>query len=255
LTLVDLPGLFGASDKNQSDADAIMVEDLVVSYMRQRRSIILAVITADNPFNNHPVTKFARDVDPSGRRTLGLITKPDRVDMGSDSERYYIELAKSQNVELHLGWHVLRNRSHATSQDSMQKRDEREALFFDESVWSHSLDSDQLGVSALRERLSKVLWQQIKDGLPGVKSDVQSGIKDCENKLEQLGTARGAKRDKHNYLHKISTRVYTLIRAAIDGVYADVFFESRPGRSDAFERRLRANVQRILDDYAEKNAY
>jgi len=57
--------------------------------MKQRRSIILAVITADNPFANQPVTKFAREIDPSGTRTLGLITKPDKIERGSDTERYY----------------------------------------------------------------------------------------------------------------------------------------------------------------------
>ena len=57
--------------------------------MKQRRSIILAVITADNPFANQPVTKFAREIDPSGTRTLGLITKPDKIERGSDAEKYY----------------------------------------------------------------------------------------------------------------------------------------------------------------------
>ena len=66
-----------------------MVQELVISYMNQRRSIILAVISADNPFANQPVTKFARQIDPTGTRTLGLITKPDKIERGSDSERYY----------------------------------------------------------------------------------------------------------------------------------------------------------------------
>jgi len=94
LTLVDLPGLFNAADKNQSDDDVELVKDLVLSYMRQRRSIILAVVSADNHFANQPVTKFARDIDPSGLRTLGLITKPDKIDKGSDSEKYYVDLAQ-----------------------------------------------------------------------------------------------------------------------------------------------------------------
>lgn len=69
LTLVDLPGLFGASDKNQSDEDAEMVKNLVVGYMKQRRSIILAVVSADTHFANQPVTNFARKIDPSGSRS------------------------------------------------------------------------------------------------------------------------------------------------------------------------------------------
>jgi GTP-binding protein EngB required for normal cell division len=66
-----------------------MVQDLIVLYMKQRRSIILAVISTDNAFANQPVTKFARQIDPSGTRKLGLITKPDKIDQGSDSEKYY----------------------------------------------------------------------------------------------------------------------------------------------------------------------
>ncbi|KAH9903861.1 P-loop containing nucleoside triphosphate hydrolase protein [Xylariomycetidae sp. FL2044] len=251
LTLVDLPGIFGASDKNQSDDDATLVQELVVSYMRQRRSIILAVVTADNPFANQPVTKFARNIDPSGARTLGLITKPDKIDQGSESERYYVDLAHNHNVRLHLGWHVLRNRSHATADDTSNERDEREAEFFAESAWS-TLERKQLGVEALRTRLREVLWKQIQSSLPGVKTDVQSGIKDCKEKLTQLGKARNTKREKHTYLQRISSQLAKLVRAGIDGVYADKFYESYPGQPDAFDRRLRANVQKILGEYAEK---
>ncbi|KAI0004030.1 P-loop containing nucleoside triphosphate hydrolase protein [Xylariaceae sp. FL0662B] len=251
LTLVDLPGLFGASDKNQSDDDADLVQNLVVSYMRQRRSIILAVVAADNPFANQPVTKFARNIDPSGQRTLGLITKPDKIDSGSDSESYYLELAQNRNVKLHLGWHVLRNRGHTTATDTIEERDERESKFFTESAWN-ALDPSQVGVEALRGRLRQVLWNLIQNGLPGVKTDVQAGIKDCKTKLAHLGKARSTKREKHTYLQRISSRLCKLVRAAIDGVYADRFFESFPGQTDAFERRLRAHVQKILSDYADK---
>ncbi|KAJ9145013.1 Interferon-induced GTP-binding protein Mx [Pleurostoma richardsiae] len=250
LTLVDLPGLFGAADKNQSDDDAALVQDLVVAYMRQRRSIILAVVTADNPFANQPVTKFAREIDPAGRRTLGLITKPDKIDRGSEGERYYVELAQNQNVKLSLGWHVLRNRSHTTAEDTAEERDEREAGFFADSVWGQHLEASQLGVAPLRDRLRKILWQQIKEGLPGVKSDVQAGIKECEGRLEQLGRPRTTAREKHTYLQRISSRLTKLVRAAIDGVYADAFFESR--QEDVLDRRLRANVQLILAQYADE---
>lgn len=251
LTLVDLPGLFGASDKNQSDDDASLVENLVVSYMKQRRSIILAVVSADNSFANQPVTRFARKIDPSGTRTLGLITKPDRIDQGSESERYYIELAQNGNVKLTLGWHVLRNKTHTTSDDTPEERDKRESDFFSSSAWQ-TLDPSQLGVEALRDRLREALWNQIRIGLPGVKSEVQSGIKDCSNKLKQLGKSRSTPREKHHYLHRINSQLSVLVRASIDGVYADCFFESYPGQPDAFERRLRANVQKILAKYAEK---
>lgn len=249
LTIVDLPGLFGASDKNQTDADSTVVQTLVTNYMNQSRSIILAVVAADNAFANQPVTRLTRDIDPSGRRTLGLLTKPDKVDRGSDSEKYYIELAQNQNVKLALGWHVLRNKGFDTIEDTPDQRDKREAAFFADSTWA-VLEPEQLGVENLRRRLREVLWNKIRQGLPGVKTDVQRGIRDCQNKLAQLGSARDSRRSKQKYLLSISSRLTKLVQAAIDGVYADGFFESYPGQQDAFDRRLRANVQKVLNEYS-----
>ncbi|KAI2476675.1 Interferon-induced GTP-binding protein Mx protein [Pyrenophora tritici-repentis] len=60
LTLVDLPGLFQAGNRSQSDADSETVKSLVLSYMRSPRSIILAVVSAKNDFNNQSITKLSK---------------------------------------------------------------------------------------------------------------------------------------------------------------------------------------------------
>lgn len=180
------------------------MQNLVTSYMKQHRSIILAVVAADNAFANQPGTKFAREIDPTGTRTLDLITKPDKIDHGSENETYYVELAQNLNVKLTLGWHVLRNKSFDTMDDSPEQRDKREAAFFAGSVWER-LQPAQLGVEALRERLREVLWNQICRGLPGVKTDVQRGIADCRANLTQLGTSRDTMRAKQKYLLNISS--------------------------------------------------
>jgi len=159
-------------------------------------------------------------------------------------------LAQNENVKLNLGWHVLRNKSHSTADDTIEQREEREIAFFADSCWRDSLNPSQLGVGTLRDRLRNALWKQIYEGLPGVKYEVQLGIKDCRAKLSHLGKSRSTKREKHTYLHRISENLSTMVRAAIDGVYSDRFFASYPDQQDAFERRLRANVQRVLTKYA-----
>ena len=73
-------------------------------------------------------------------------------------------------------------------------------------------------MAALRDRLRKVLWKQISESLPGVESDVQKGIKDCAAKLYQLGKSRSTMKEKHKYLHGISSQLSTMIQAGIDGV-------------------------------------
>lgn len=163
-----------------------------------------------------------------------------------------VELAQNDNVKLSLGWHVLLNKTAATADDTEDQREEREATFFAKSGWKDALKSSQLGVAALRERLSEALFKQTHKELPGVKYEVQIGIKDCTSKLKQLGKSRGTSREKHTYLHGISGTLSVMIQAAIDGVYADPFFASVPKQQDAFDRRLRANIQSILTVYAEK---
>jgi hypothetical protein len=56
---------------------------------------------------------------------------------------------------------------------------------------------------------------------------VQTSIKDCRGKLKQLGKPRNSRKEKHVYLHKISSQLSRLVQAAIDGVYADEFFKSK----------------------------
>ncbi|OAA44735.1 Dynamin [Cordyceps fumosorosea ARSEF 2679] len=83
---------------------------LTIRYMKEPRSIILAVVSAKNDYVNQIVLKLASKADPGGKRTLGVITKPDVLIPGSGSERDFISLARNQEVEFRLGWHVLRNR-------------------------------------------------------------------------------------------------------------------------------------------------
>jgi hypothetical protein len=66
-----------------------------------------------------PWFSYSHEIGLSSVRTLGLITKPDALDKGSDNESY-IELAQNEEVKLNLGWHVLRNRDYTTTNSSRE---------------------------------------------------------------------------------------------------------------------------------------
>jgi GTP-binding protein EngB required for normal cell division len=248
LTLVDLPGLFQAGSRSQSDADAKTVKGLVLEYMKNPRSIILAVVSAKNDFNNQSITKYSRDIDPAGERTLGLITKPDTLDEGSDSERFYFELAENKEVRFRLGWHVLRNRDYTSKDTTTEERDEAEALFFESGIW-RSLSTDQTGVHTLKPRLSKILRDHIVAQLPDVLSQIKGGIQECTVKLETLGASRATAQAQRRYLLQVSQSFSTLVRAAIDGQYSDPFFGDASS-DEGYQRRLRAVLQNTMTDFA-----
>jgi GTPase SAR1 family protein len=123
LTIVDLPGLIHSETKQQSASDVEMVQEVVQAYMREPRSIILAVVSAKYDYANQIVLKLARATDRSGNRTLGVITKPDTLTPGSASEAEYVSLARNQDVEFRLGWHVLKNMDSEKGVFSLADRD------------------------------------------------------------------------------------------------------------------------------------
>ena len=75
LTIVGLPGLIHSENKLQSAADIQIVQDMVCGYVIGR-GVILAVVSAKSDYADQIVLKLARQVDPRGRRTVGIITHP-----------------------------------------------------------------------------------------------------------------------------------------------------------------------------------
>jgi hypothetical protein len=107
--------------------------------------------------NNHcDSTKYTREYDPSGDRTLGIITKPDYLHEGSESERHYVDLAQNKDVSFRLGWHILRNRDYQERNNTAEERDRAEEDFFSKGIWT-CLSPNQLGIRTLKPKLSHVL--------------------------------------------------------------------------------------------------
>ncbi|KAI2615065.1 P-loop containing nucleoside triphosphate hydrolase protein [Hypoxylon sp. NC1633] len=248
LTIVDLPGLFRAGNKEQSAEDAATVQKLVRSYMKNPRSIILAVVSAQSNFALQEVTQLAREIDVRGVRTLGLITKPDTLDVGSASERDYFNLAQNRDVKFRLGWHVVRNRDFKTRNATNDERDQAEAEFFNQGVWA-GLSRPQKGAASLCTRLSEVLKNQILDQLPDVLDEIQRGLEDCTSRLEKLGVARSTPTEQRKYLLNTSHQFSNLITEAKDGLYKDKFFGDAR-QEEGYQKRLRAVVQNTLTEFS-----
>ena len=111
LTLVDLPGLIHSENKQQSKEDVELIRGLVDDYIKEKRTIIMAVISAKNDYANQIILNKCREVDPKGHRTLGIITKPDFLSPDSDNEASWLDLAQNKDIFFELGWHILKNRS------------------------------------------------------------------------------------------------------------------------------------------------
>lgn len=92
LTLVDLPGITKVPVGDQPEDIEGQIKNLLVKYIANPNSIILAVTPANTDFATSEALKLARDVDPDGRRTLAVITKLDLMDAGTGNYCPYFGL-------------------------------------------------------------------------------------------------------------------------------------------------------------------
>ncbi|KAM0230478.1 hypothetical protein ACHAPO_009243 [Fusarium lateritium] len=243
LSLVDLPGLYHTSTHNQSSTGRDTVEELVESYMRQKNSIILVVVSANVNLASHVALEKAKAIDPQRQRTIGVITKPDLALAANTKE--HIMAAKNQESahKLQLGWHVLRNRGE--DEKSLETRDEVEKSFFEKHPWS-SIPNEDLGIANFRTKLSEVLFSHIRNSLPGVIGDMETKLKERQEELTRLGTARSSTQECRSYMLTIASDFQRLARDGCNGRYNDPFFGSLEDEGLKFRALLR-NLNRVFD--------
>ncbi|KUL83663.1 hypothetical protein ZTR_11066 [Talaromyces verruculosus] len=249
LTIVDLPGLIHSETKQQSAADVTLVQEVVEKYMREPRSIILAVVSAKNDFANQIVLRLARTADESGYRTMGVITKPDVLVPGSETEKMFVSLAKNQEVDFRLGWHVLKNMDTEKARGTLFDRDTQEREFFSQGVWEF-MPKNLLGIDGLRDRLSALLLSQIATELPNLIDEIKVQVDMSNEELKRLGNARETLQQQQAYLFQISQAFQTIVKAAVDGTYNSAFFDDIHADS-GYRKRLRAVVQNLNETFAD----
>jgi GTPase SAR1 family protein len=254
LTFVDLPGLIQNETKGVTKADVELVQEITDRYISQSRTIILAVVSATNDYANQGILTKARKVDPDGERTLGIITKPDRLPAGSGSESAYINLARNEDIFFKLGWHVLKNRSFEEGNSSFEERNASEASYFRHSNFN-CLQKGTVGIESLRERLSRLLFEHVKQELPKLHNDLNKALDDSKQGLSILGNRRSSPEDCREYLMKLSLEFHEVCGAAARGQYEGPYFryDSDTGftpQSRSAIRRLRAMVQKMNAEFS-----
>lgn len=255
LTLVDIPGLIQTSTKGVSDNDVEIVKEITDYYISQPRTICLAVVSATNDAANQGILQQVRKFDPLGERTLGVITKPDKLEAGSGSEKKFLELARNEDVFFQLGWHVIKNRKFEERNFSFEERNTSETNFFRSSSF-RTLPQETCGIDTLRTRLSHLLYGHVKNELPRLMGDLEVALESFESELEPLGDSRSTALDCRTYLTHLSMDCHEICKAALNGHYEHEFFRS--GGENAFSlknkstiARLRAAIQHCNSQFSE----
>ena len=224
LTVIDVPGIFrnpieGVTTKE----DVQLVRKMVQKYIRNDRTIILAVLPSNVDIATQEILTLAEDYDMAGERTLGVLTKPDLAkEYNAQLDICNIVLGKKR--PLTLGYYLVRSRGADDDDDFDPVHAEQ---MFRDAPWSQ-LPENRLGVQALKARLSELLSQITQKGFPELRKEVNKQLADCQTELDGLGSSRQSEKDQRLFLSSLARQFQELVHTGLDAHYSShAIFEER----------------------------
>uniref|UniRef100_A0A8C0VR01 Dynamin-2 n=1 Tax=Cyanistes caeruleus TaxID=156563 RepID=A0A8C0VR01_CYACU len=187
LTLVDLPGMTKVPVGDQPPDIEFQIRDMLMQFVTKENCLILAVSPANSDLANSDALKIAKEVDPQGQRTIGVITKLDLMDEGTDAR----DVLENKLLPLRRGYIGVVNRS---QKDIDGKKDIQAALaaerkfFLSHPAYRHM--ADRMGTPFLQKVLNQQLTNHIRDTLPGLRNKLQSQLLSIEKEVEEYKNFR-----------------------------------------------------------------
>lgn len=222
LTLVDLPGITRVPVGDQPPDIEQQIRSMCLEYITQPNAIILAVTAGNVDLSTSDSIQLARHVDPTGQRTIGVITKLDLMDRGTDA----YDVLAGNTIPLKLGYIgvVCRSQRDIESHKPVEESLAAEKRFF-ETHPRYSTLSGHCGTQYLAKTLNNVLLNHIRGTLPDLKQRVTKMLADARVAYAQLQnplmeadspSARGAA------LLQMLTRFSTEFNESLNGSLKDM---------------------------------
>lgn len=262
LSFVDLPGIIATSIEGVP-GEIQLIRDLVTEYVSRPSCIILLTISCETELHNQGSFEIARLVDPKGERTIGVLTKPDRISAGDEDT--WVAILRNQNATWRLenGWFSVKSPNTREIKEGMtheQAREEEERFFLRTAPWCDLSMSSRgnLGSKALADRCSMVLSAFMAQRLPEIELVIQKSLQTTEEHLRELPTepSQDPVGEVYNLISRFSMQLTRYLEGTPepDGLlqtirpYQDAFKIAIRGTAPNFQARDRARKGEVESD-------
>ena len=266
LSLVDLPGLtmVACIDKGQPIDIKERIENLVSTYIKDDKTIVLVVMHSRSDLETDLGLALVKKHDNLGKRTIGVLTKPDLMNQETHIGDYLINNNISKNLMLSYGYYVVKNRTIKEMKDiDIIKSLEYEKQYFqNHSEYKKSIYSHKIGISNLTNNLNKILINSITEILPNVMSQIFILEQKVNNKIQLLGKGiPTTKEGKIALLNKYITNYSQILNDCIESksnynnsgkLIKDIFIKYRNDilKMDIVNNKLTDNyIKDIISNY------
>lgn len=188
LTLIDLPGITRVAVGNQPADIGRQIKRLIKTYIQKQETINLVVVPSNVDIATTEALSMAQEVDPDGDRTIGILTKPDLVDRGTEDK--VVDVVRNLVYHLKKGYMIVKCRGQQDIQEhlSLNEALQNEQIFFKEHPHFRVLLEDgKATVPCLAERLTAELISHICKSLPLLENQIKESHQSASEELQKYG--------------------------------------------------------------------
>ena len=185
LTLEDLPGITRVPVSKQPKNIEEITKNMAKRYVSDSLTIILCVIAANSDIATSDGLKLAKEIDTGGTRTIGVLTKLDIMDEGTNARKALM----NEEIPLKLGYVGVKNRSKQdlVNKLPMSEMVKKEKEFFRTHPVYKNMPQGYLGTDVLIQKLTKIYFKIIRENLPRIIKAINDRMKTAEEELSSLG--------------------------------------------------------------------
>ncbi|XP_051559615.1 interferon-induced GTP-binding protein MxA-like [Myxocyprinus asiaticus] len=189
LTLIDLPGIARVAVKGQPENIGEQIKRLIRKFVTKQETINLVVVPCNVDIATTEALRMAQEEDPDGERTLGILTKPDLVDKGTEGT--VVDIVHNDIIPLTKGYMIVRCRGQKEIMDqvTLNEATETEKAFFkDHPHFSTLYEEGFATIPKLAEKLTIELVHHIQKSLPRLEEQIEAKLEETQKDLEAYGT-------------------------------------------------------------------
>ncbi|XP_003203009.1 interferon-induced GTP-binding protein Mx [Meleagris gallopavo] len=186
LTLIDLPGIARVAMGNQPQDNGQQIKMLLKKYIGCKETIILVVVPCNMDIATTEALKMAQEVDPTGKRTLGILTKPDLVDKGT--EEAVLKIMRNEVIPLRKGYMIVKCHGQQDINDnlSLASAIQQERQFFEtHKHFSILLGENKATIPHLANKLTNDLVRCIIKTLPALENQIHDVLQQAKKELQK----------------------------------------------------------------------
>ncbi|KAG1731844.1 P-loop containing nucleoside triphosphate hydrolase protein [Suillus paluster] len=248
LSFVDLPGLIASVGSSGKDGDIELVKGLVASYIKKASCVILLTVTCETDFENQGAHHLAKQYDPEGKRTVGVLTKPDRIPPGE--EYRWLRFIRNEHEPLVNHWYCVKQPGSLMLQNGIswaEARKQENDFFTLTQPWSTVESQYQkfMCTSNLTEQLSTILSELIAKRLPEIHQELYDVSGKTQEEMRKLPKAPSNDAVAEVW-HVVSEFLRQLSRRLEGTPDADGILQTIRPHQQAFKRAIRATAPQFV---------